>query len=65
MKLTEIIFLNDVIQKHKATGAKMHMIMVRTPPLLENDLKILISLPAHALKAANGVASSITINEEL
>ncbi|WAQ96885.1 RPC1-like protein [Mya arenaria] len=27
MKLTEIIFLNDVIQKHKATGAKMQMIM--------------------------------------
>ena len=28
MKLTEIIFLNDVIQKHRATGAKMQMIMV-------------------------------------
>ncbi|XP_067928267.1 DNA-directed RNA polymerase III subunit RPC1-like [Watersipora subatra] len=27
MKLTEIIFLNDVIQKHKATNAKMQMIM--------------------------------------
>ncbi|XP_021363401.1 DNA-directed RNA polymerase III subunit RPC1-like isoform X1 [Mizuhopecten yessoensis] len=27
MKLTEILFLNDVIQKHKATGAKMYMIM--------------------------------------
>ncbi|XP_071108022.1 DNA-directed RNA polymerase III subunit RPC1-like [Haliotis cracherodii] len=27
MKLTEIIFLNDVIQKHRATGAKMQMIM--------------------------------------
>nr|XP_009858083.1 LOW QUALITY PROTEIN: DNA-directed RNA polymerase III subunit RPC1-like [Ciona intestinalis] len=27
MKLTEIIFLNDVIQKHRATGAKSHMIM--------------------------------------
>ncbi|XP_071130930.1 DNA-directed RNA polymerase III subunit RPC1-like [Mytilus edulis] len=27
MKLTEILFLNDVIQKHKATGAKMSMIM--------------------------------------
>ncbi|KAJ8318173.1 hypothetical protein KUTeg_003264 [Tegillarca granosa] len=25
MKLTEIVFLNDVIQKHKATGAKMSM----------------------------------------
>jgi len=30
MKLTEIIFLNDVIQKHKATGAKMQMIMVNS-----------------------------------
>ena len=28
MKLTEIIFLNDVIQKHKSTGAKVNMIMV-------------------------------------
>jgi len=27
MKLTEIVFLNDVITKHRATGAKMHMIM--------------------------------------
>ncbi|KAL5018248.1 hypothetical protein ScPMuIL_003970 [Solemya velum] len=27
VKLTEIIFLNDVIQKHRATGAKMQMIM--------------------------------------
>ncbi|XP_064601918.1 DNA-directed RNA polymerase III subunit RPC1-like [Liolophura sinensis] len=27
MKMTEIIFLNDVIQKHRATGAKMQMIM--------------------------------------
>lgn len=27
MKLTEIIFMNNVIQKHKATGAKMQMIM--------------------------------------
>lgn len=27
MKLTEIIFLNNVIQKHRATGAKMQMIM--------------------------------------
>ena len=29
MKLTEIIFLNDVITKHRATGAKIQMIMVR------------------------------------
>ena len=28
MKLTEIIFLNDVISKHRATGAKVQMIMV-------------------------------------
>lgn len=27
MKLTEIIFLNDVIQRHRASGAKMQMIM--------------------------------------
>ncbi|XP_015775227.1 PREDICTED: DNA-directed RNA polymerase III subunit RPC1-like [Acropora digitifera] len=27
MKLTEIIFLNDVITKHRATGAKIQMIM--------------------------------------
>lgn len=27
MKLTEIIFLNDVIKKHRTTGAKMSMIM--------------------------------------
>ncbi|KAK6169039.1 hypothetical protein SNE40_020167 [Patella caerulea] len=27
MKFTEIIFLNDVIQKHRASGAKMQMIM--------------------------------------
>ena len=29
MKLTEIIFLNDVIQKHRKQGAKVQMIMVR------------------------------------
>jgi DNA-directed RNA polymerase III subunit RPC1 len=29
MKLTEIIFLNDVIQKHRTQGAKIQMIMVR------------------------------------
>ena len=28
MKLTEIIFLNDVIQKHRSQGAKVQMIMV-------------------------------------
>ena len=28
VKLTEIIMLNDVIQKHRATGAKMQLIMV-------------------------------------
>ena len=28
IKLTEIIFINDVIQKHKANNAKMQMIMV-------------------------------------
>lgn len=27
MKLTEIIFLNDVITKHRTAGAKMQMIM--------------------------------------
>ncbi|CAH1795117.1 unnamed protein product [Owenia fusiformis] len=27
MKLTEIVFLNDVIQKHRTAGAKMQMIM--------------------------------------
>ena len=29
VKLTEIIFLNDVIKKHQQAGAKMSMIMVR------------------------------------
>ena len=29
MKLTEIIFLNDVIQRHRSVGAKVQMIMVR------------------------------------
>lgn len=33
MKLTEIIFLNDVIQKHRTQGAKVQMIMVRDSPL--------------------------------
>ena len=28
MKLTEIIFLNDVICKHRASGAKVQMIIV-------------------------------------
>ena len=28
MKLTEIIFLNDVIRKHRSGGAKIQMIMV-------------------------------------
>ncbi len=28
MKLTEIIFLNDVIQRHRSLGAKVQMIMV-------------------------------------
>ena len=31
VKLTEIIMLNDVIQKHRATGAKMQLVMVLTP----------------------------------
>ena len=30
MKLTEIIFLNNVISKHRATGAKVQMIVVST-----------------------------------
>lgn len=34
MKLTEIIFLNDVISKHRATGAKVQMIMVRVESFL-------------------------------
>ena len=29
MKLTEIIFLNDIIQRHRSQGAKVQMIMVR------------------------------------
>ena len=28
MKLSEIIFLNDVIHRHRTTGAKVQMIMV-------------------------------------
>ena len=28
MKLTEIIFLNDVIQQHRSQGVKVQMIMV-------------------------------------
>ena len=28
MKLTEIIFLNDVIRKHRSGGAKVQMIIV-------------------------------------
>ena len=28
MKLTEIIFLNDVIQRHRSQGAKVQLIMV-------------------------------------
>ena len=36
MKLTEIVFLNDVITKHRATGAKMHMIMVSSYEGLTN-----------------------------
>ena len=34
MKLTEIIFLNDVISKHRATGAKVQMIMVSVESFL-------------------------------
>ena len=36
MKLTEIIFLNDVIQKHTASAAKMHLIMVSISALLHH-----------------------------
>ena len=42
MKLTEIIFLNDVITKHRATGAKIQMIMVR--PCLYDDDSFPVSL---------------------
>ena len=28
MKLTEIVFLNDVIQRHRSQGAKVQLIMV-------------------------------------
>lgn len=31
IKMTEIILLSDIIMKHRATGAKMQMIMVRIP----------------------------------
>ena len=44
MKLTEIIFLNDVIRKHRATGAKVQMIMVRksnfTPRTFPSELTL-------------------------
>ena len=33
MKLSEIVFLNDVIQKHRSTGAPVDMYMVATPIL--------------------------------
>lgn len=39
--MTEIMFLNDVIQKHKATGAKMSMIMVRS------EIKRIIFFKSH------------------
>ena len=31
MKLSEIVFLNDVIQKHRSTGAPVEMYMVAPP----------------------------------
>ena len=31
MKLSEIVFLNDVIQKHRSTGAPVEMYMVGSP----------------------------------
>ena len=31
MKLSEIVFLNDVIQKHRSTGAPVDMYMVAHP----------------------------------
>ena len=33
MKLSEIVFLNDVIQKHRSTGAPVEMYMVAPPTL--------------------------------
>jgi len=33
MKLSEIVFLNDVIQKHRSTGAPVEMYMVALPTL--------------------------------
>ena len=41
MKLTEIIFLNDVIQKHRTQGAKVQMIMVR---LVFNECSVSLTL---------------------
>lgn len=42
MKLTEILFLNDVIQRHRSQGAKVQMIMVRELQwsLMSVDLKM-------------------------
>lgn len=36
MKLSEIVFLNDVIQKHRSTGAPVEMYMV-APPTFAGD----------------------------
>ena len=34
MKPSEIIFLNDVIQKHRSTGAPVEMYMVAPPTVM-------------------------------
>ena len=52
MKLSEIVFLNDVIQRHRATGAKVQMIMVSPvvgpvciPPVLLTAVNFSYTLP--------------------
>lgn len=57
MKLTEIIFLNDVIQKHRSQGAKAQMIMVRDG-LGELEVNLSLSL----LYRRVGTSSSCSVH---
>ena len=54
VKLTEIILVNDVIQKHRSTGAKMQLIMVSRLCTVWTDSRVL-DLVAGGIRVFPGI----------
>jgi len=58
MKLSEIIFLNDVIQKHRSIGAPVEMYMVAPPTVM---MQIDLATPIFTGELGLPTASSSTL----